>query len=219
MTEDDDLRLLLHSPALSLEPPARLADAVRAGARRRRMRTTVGGTLAAVAVVCVGILLGPGVKDSVDGLLTRSEQSAGGRVDPRAPAATSDVVTLQTINAAEVLTWFEGSAWCTRTTRLTRQQTCLGPVDAEHRGFSWVLPARSPSLTVDDQHLVAGVVPPDATRVIVHMKDGREYGGEIHDSRGFVRPVWSVLVDDSSQPVEYYAALDSAGREIGRKPA
>lgn len=219
MSEDGDLRILLRSPALTLDPPSDLPDVVRSRARRRRWRIRAGGGLALASLVAGGLLLGPTLADSVDGLSNGPGQSADAKPDPRAPEATSEVVTLQTINAAQVVTWFEGADWCTGTTRVTRQRTCLGPVDPNRPGFSRILPAASPSLTVDGQHLVAGVLPPDAARVLVRMKDGREYTAQVYDGRGFVLPVWWVLVDDSSQPVEYYAAVDQAGSEVARTPA
>lgn len=219
MSDDAELRLLLRSPALTLEPPSDLPAAVRSRARRHRLRARAGGGLALVTAVAGGLLLGPSVADSVDGLRNRPGQSAGAKPDPRAPDATSEVVTLQTVNGAQVLTWFEGADWCTGTTRVTRQRTCLGPVDPNRPGFSRILPSGSPSLTVDDQHVVAGVLPPEASRVLVHMKDGREYTAQVYAGRRFVLPVWWVLVDDSTQPVEYYAALDQTGKEIYRKPA
>jgi hypothetical protein len=37
-TEDDDLRVLLHAPALALDPPAALADRVRISAAPVRRR-------------------------------------------------------------------------------------------------------------------------------------------------------------------------------------
>src|SRR5689334_1961342 len=166
---DDDLRVLLHSPALTLEPPVTLPDQVRRRARRHRARTRATGAGVAVAVVAAALLLGPAVKGSIDDLRTRSDRASAPKTDPRAPQATTDVVTLRIVNSAEILTWFEGSQWCTKTTRVTAQRTCLGPVDPAHQGFSWVLPVHSPSVTVDDQYYVAGIAPPGATRIAVHM--------------------------------------------------
>ncbi len=214
---DDDLRLLLRSPALTLEPPETLAADVRRGARRQRLRARAGAGALAGALVAIGVLAGPDLAGSVDGLRNHPNQSAGVRPDPRAPAATTEVVTLQTINGAQVLTWFEGADWCTATTRITRQKTCLGAVDPQHRGFSWLVPSRSPSVTVDNEHVVAGIVPPGASRVGVHMSDGREFEGEIVVGSRFPVPVWSTRVDDSHGRVAYYVAYDLAGREIARK--
>jgi hypothetical protein len=218
-SRDDDLRVLLRSPALTLEPRATLPDDVRRQARHHRLRVRAGGSGAAAVLVAVGVLLGPGLASSVDDLRSRTSQANAFKPDPRFPQATSAVLTMREINGANLLTWFEGSRWCTSTTRHTNQNTCLGPVAAAHRGFSWVLPAGSPSLTVDNQHVVAGIVPPDASRVVVHMKDGREFEGVFVDDSRFPRPVWSTLIDDSHGTVAYYAAFDPTGKEIARKPA
>jgi hypothetical protein len=217
MTDGDDLRVLLRSPALALDPPATLAQAVRRQARRQRLATRAAAGVTAVAAVVALVALGPALIGAVDGLHNGPDQSAGLKPDPRAPTATSDVVTLQTINGADILTWWQGSRWCTATTRITRQDTCVGPVDPRHRGFSSVLPPGSPSLIVNSSHVAAGVLPPDATRVVVHMKSGRAYEAAIFQGAGFVRPVWSVLVDDRRTTVDYYAALDDSGTEIDRR--
>ncbi|MDT7572654.1 MAG: hypothetical protein QOE05_2828 [Actinomycetota bacterium] len=217
---EDDLRLLLRSPALTIEPPPTLPDVVRRKARRHRLRTRAVGAGIAVVLVGCGVLLGPGLKSSIDELRTHNTDSAAPKPDPRAPHATTDVLTLRIVNNAEILTWFEGSQWCTKTTRVTSQQTCLGRVDPAHQGFSWVVPVRSPSVTVDDQYFVAGVAPPGAVRIVVHMSDGREFDTEIVSGAGFPAPVWSsVRIDLSVGRVAAYIAYDGGGKEIARKPA
>ncbi|MDX6197924.1 MAG: hypothetical protein QOJ79_1075 [Actinomycetota bacterium] len=215
---EDDLRVLLRSPALTLEPPTTLPDVVRRKARRRRMRARAGGAVGFLAVVAIGLLAGPGLKDSIDGLRSDRSQPAELKPDPRFPTATTEVVTLQRINGAEVLTWFEGADWCTATTRVKHQKTCLGPINPAHQGFSRIVPSGSASVTVDNEHMVAGLVPPGASSVVVHMKDGREYDAQFADGARFLVPVWSSRIDDSTFPVEYYAAFDSVGREIARQP-
>src|SRR3954447_3560177 len=115
MTED--LRLLLQSPELALEPPRTLADDVRRQAHRRRVRTRVGGAATALVLVAVGVVAAPHITGSIDDLRTRSTNASAPKIDPRAPHATSDVLTLRIVNKAEILTWFEGSQWCTKTTR------------------------------------------------------------------------------------------------------
>jgi hypothetical protein len=220
VTDDNDLRTLLQSPALSLEPPVSLASDVRRSARRFRLHQRVAAGGVAAALVVGGLVLGPALSDSVESLRNRSEQSAGFQPDKRFPAATTEVVTLRQINGAEVVTWFEGADWCTATTRVTRQKTCLGAVDPQHQGFSWVVPARSPSVTVDDQHVVAGIVPPGAVRVIVHFDEGRYFEGTLVEGDGFPVQVWSALLqDDGHGRIDYYAAFDATGREIARKAA
>lgn len=216
---DDDLRVLLHSPALALEPPQTLTDAIRRTARRHRARARVAAGVATAGLVVIGVLVGPGLAGSIGELRESRNQPAAIEPDPRAPAATTDVVTMQRINGAEILTWFEGSRWCTATTRVTARDSCQGPVDPEHVGFSWVLPAGSASVTVDSQHVVAGIVPPGASRVIVHMTDGREFEGVITTGTRFPTKVWSTYLLGEPGTVEYYAAFDRLGAEIARQPA
>jgi hypothetical protein len=214
---DDELRRLLRSPALVLEPPSTLPADVRHQARRHRARRRLGGAGAALAVVAVAVLAGPALVDSVDSLRSQPTPADGFTPPPGFPAATSEVVTLQTLNGAKVLTWFEGSDWCTKTTRVTRLRTCVGPVDPDHQAFSWLLPAGSPSLTVDDKHVVAGIAPPGAARVVVRLRNGHDVETTLVDGGRFPTPVWSTVVDDRHSTVAYYAAFDAAGREIARK--
>ena len=217
---DDDLRVLLHSPALTLDPPQSLAEDVRRKARRHRHGTRAAGVGMTAVVAVAGLVVGPGVKSSIDDLRNDRNQAAPIKPDPRAPHATTDVLTLRIVNRAEILTWYEGSEWCTKTTRVTSQKTCLGPVDPEHQGFSWVVPVRSPSVTVDDQYFVAGIAPPGATRIVVHMSDGREFDTDIVSGARFPAPVWSsVGIDLSTGHVESYIAYDGGGMELARKPA
>jgi hypothetical protein len=52
------------------------------------------------------------------------------------------------------------------------------------------------------------------------MSDGREFESDFADGARFPVKVWSaLLVDDAQTPVQYYAAFDSTGTEIARKPA
>lgn len=216
---DDDLRLLLRSPALSLEPAADLSAVVRRRARQHRRRVRTAAASVTAALVVAGVLIGPSLQGSIDDLSNGRDQTAKDQTDARAPAATTEVVTIQNINGAELITWFEGARWCTAIARQTTKDACLGPVNPEHEGFSWVMPSGSPSLTVDDVHVVAGLLPPGASRVRVRMKGGREYAAAVVDGARFVMPVWSARIDDSAYPVEYFVAYDNSGREIARKPA
>ena len=220
LTDDGELRTLLHSSALSLEPSPSLSEDVRRSARRLRLRHRLEAGAIAALVVVGGLVLGPAISGGVESLINRPTQTAGLHPDPRFPAATTEIVTLQQINGAQILTWFEGGEWCTATTRVTRAKTCLGPVDPEHQGFSWVVPARSPSVTVDDQHVVAGILPPGAVRVIVHFDEGRSFEANVFEGSRFPRPVWAALLfDDTHGRIDYYAAFDSNGKEIYRKNA
>lgn len=207
----------IRSPAL--EPAGSLPTDVRRGARQQRRRARGLSAAVAAAVVAAGLLAGPGLVHVAQHLRHRSDATAA-VADPRFPAATSDVLTLLSINGATILSWYEGDYWCTATTHAIHRTTCLGPVDPEHHGFSWVVPAHTPTVSIGDQHAVAGIAPPGASRVIVHMRDGREFESTLAEGRGYLRPVWSaLLVDDTHGPVGYYAAFDQLGREIARKAA
>ena len=213
---DDDVQVLLRSPALALEPAPGLADSVRGQARRTSRRRRAGAAVATLAVVGLGIAVGPAAVDAYDGLRNREVQEAGPPRDPRFPAATSAVVTMRTLNGAEVVTWYERSSWCTAASRVSRSRTCVGPVDEEARGIPRFLTAGSPSLTVDNRLVVAGVLGTDVVRVKVHLVDGREFEAEVVEGAGFVRPVWSALLAGHSVPVEWVAGFDTAGREVAR---
>jgi hypothetical protein len=82
------------------------------------------------------------------------------------------------------------------------------------------VPARSPSVTVDDQYYVAGLTPPGATRIAVHMSDGREFDTDIVTGSRFPVPVRSShAINLSYGRVAYYAAYDANGVEFARKKA
>jgi hypothetical protein len=216
-TDEDDLRLLLHSPALTLQPTPGLADTVRARARRVTRRRRLTGAVASVALVAGGLAFGPAVADGIDGLRTREADSSPGFArDSRFPDATSDVVVMKTLRGAQLLTWYEGSEWCTVTTRVTQARTCVKPIDPNATGIPRYLGAGSPSLTVDDREVIAGVVGSGVSRVKVHLVDGRVYEGDIVEGRGFVRPVWCAVVEGPSSPVAYIAGYDQLGREVTR---
>jgi hypothetical protein len=215
-TDEEDLRLLLHSPALTLQPEPGLADTVRGRARRVTRRRRLTGALATVALVAGGLAFGPAVADGLDGLRNRESDSPGFARDARFPNATSDVVVMKTLRGAQLLTWYERSQWCTVTTRVTRKSTCVGPVSATATGIPSFLGAGSPSLTVDNREVIAGVVGTGVARVKVHLVDGRVYEGDIVEGRGFVRPVWCAVVEGPASPVTFIAAYDQTGREIAR---
>ena len=215
-TDDEDLRTLLHSPALTLQPAPGLADTVRGRARRVTRRRRAAGALASVVLVAGGVAFGPTVADGLDDLRNREDETPGFARDPRFPDATSDVVVMKTIRGAQLLTWYEGNEWCTVTTRVTQARTCVKPVDPDAAGIPRYLGAGSPSLTVDDREVIAGVVGTGVSRVRVHLVDGRAYEGDIVEGRGFVRPVWCAVVAGPSSPVAYIAGYDQLGREVAR---
>jgi len=218
-TDEDDLRVLLHSPALALEPEAGLADRVRGRAKHVRRRRAVVSTAAVVAVLAAGALLAPSVADGIDGLRNRADQQAGPARDPHYPDATSDVVTMRLLNGAKIVTWYEGSQWCTRTSRVTSAKFCVGPIKAEARGLPRHLNPGTPSLDVDALPVVAGIAGTDVSQVKVHMKDGREFDTDLVQGKGFVRPVWSAWLRGDPGTVAYYVGYDALGHEVARVQA
>ena len=215
-TDEQDLRLLLRSPALALEPEPGLADVVRGRARRVARRRRITSGVVAVAVIGGGVALTPVVARQVDELRNRPAQNAGLPFDRNFPNATSEVVTMRTLNGAQVVTWYEKSQWCTAASRVTRSRTCLGPVDAKATGIPRYLGPSSPSLKVDNWQLAAGVVGANVARVRVHLVDGREIEAELHSGKGFVLPVWSALIAAPAGTVDYVMAFDKEGRETTR---
>ena len=218
-TDEDDLRLLLHSPALGLEPEPGLADRVRGRARRVRRRRALVSTATAVALLAVGALLAPSVAGGIDGLRNRADQQAGPKRDPHYPDATSDVVTMRLLNGAKIVTWFEGSQWCTRTSRVTSTKLCLGPIKADARGLPKHLNPGTASLDVDGLPVVAGIAGVDVTQVTAHMKDGRDFDTDVVQGKGFVRPVWSAWLRGDPGTVAYYVGYDALGHEVARVDA
>lgn len=216
-TDDEDLRTLLHSPALTLQPTPGLADTVRGRARRVTRRRRAVGALSTVVLLAGGLAFGPALADSLDSLRNREEDSSPGFArDSRFPEATSDVVVMKTLRGAQLLTWYEGSEWCTVTTRVTQARTCVKPIDPNAAGIPRYLGAGSPSLTVDNREVIAGVVGSGVSRVKVHLVDGRVYEGDLVEGRGFVLPVWCAVVEGPSSPVAYIAGYDQLGREVAR---
>jgi hypothetical protein len=93
-------------------------------------------------------------------------------------------------------------------------------VEPSHQGFSYILPPRSSAVTVDDEHVVAGIAPPGSSRVLVHLNEGRFFDALITTGAGFAAPVWSALLfDDADGRVDYYTAFDGKGQEIARLKA
>jgi hypothetical protein len=215
-TDEEDLRLLLHSPALTLQPAPGLADRIRVKARHVRRRRAILSTAATVAVLAAAGAVAPSVADGIDGLRNRADQQAGPSKDPRHPNATTDVVTMRLLNGAEVVTWYEGSKWCTATSRVTSQTFCTGPISPDARGLPKHLNIGAPSLTVDNLPVVAGILGSGVHKVIVHMVDGREFDAEVVEGRGFVRPVWSARLRGEPGTVAYYLGYDRLGREVAR---
>ena len=212
MSPEDDLRLLLRAPQLSLDPTPGLPDRVRRRARviRRRQRAA-GGTLVAAALLTAG-LAGP----SLVARLRAPDQSAvaGQPVpDPRFPDATSEVVTLA---PAGIFTYFRGDQWCTVARRLSDSSTCsptgAGPTLSSVRG-----PGTN-SLSIDRIRLAAGLAGADVAKIELLLSDGSHLVADLTDGHGsFPQPVWSASVPPS-RTVERYTAYDAAGRVLGTRP-
>jgi hypothetical protein len=216
-TNEDDVRLLLHSPALALEPSSGLADSVRVRARGVRHRRRAASLALSVVVVAGAIVVGPSLAAGIEDLVTSSpNQSAGRQPDPRFPAATSEVLTLRTINGAQVVTWWEKSQWCTAVSRITSGRFCVGPVNPQGQAIPRYLNAGGPSLTVDRRSLVAGVARRDVKEVTVHLVDGRVLEGKLEDGDGFLLPVWSALIGDPAAHVAYILAYGEQGQELAK---
>ena len=217
MSTDEDLRLLLRSPALDLEPPPGLADAVRAQARRSRRTRRGAAALAAVAVVGLGVAVTPAVTTAIEDLQERADQEPAFQEDEAFPDATSDVVTMRTVAGAQVVTWYEGDRWCTAASRETTERTCQGPVRETDPGLPRYLDPSAPSMQVQRWSMAAGVMGNDVRRVRLHLVDGREFESEPHEGRGFVLPVWSALITGPIGEVAYVAGYDALGREVTRR--
>ena len=218
MSDDSDLRTLLRSPALALDPAPGLTDLVRGRARRTTRRRRGAFAAAGLASVAGALLLGPAVVDAVEELTNRPNPVAGVSPDPRFPSATSDVVTMRLLNGAQLVTWYEGSTWCTAVTRVTITRSCTGPVNARAKGLPGYLGPASKSLAVDRNRVVAGLVGEGIVRVKVVLEDGPEFEAQIVEGRGFARPVWSALLVGNPSPVKEIAGFGSDGREVVRVP-
>ena len=215
-TDEDDLRLLLRSPALQLDPAPQLAERVRSNARRVTRRRRGAAVVVSLTLVGAVASLGPTVATQIEDLRARGEQQAKVPRDARYPTATSEVRTLVTLNGAQVVTWWERSQWCTATSRVKNARTCVGPIDEDAPGIPRFLDAGTPSLTVDRRRVVAGVVGTGVRRVKVHLTDGREFTADFYEGAGFHRPVWAALLAGPAAPVAYVTGFDERGVEVAR---
>lgn len=203
---DDELGALLRSPALALEPPADLVAAARAGARRvQRRRRVAAATLTAAAVAAV--LAGTGLAGGVDGPPDRVATETG---DPRFPSATTPVVVLSELNGGEVVTFFEGRAWCTAAVRSGTAKACSRALGSEIPPFAFLRAPGNETLTVDRDTLVSGVLGTGIARVTVTVSGGSELTANTVEADGFARPVWWMQVTPDA-PVTGYTAYDAAG--------
>ena len=215
--DDRDLRLLLRSPALDLEPPPGLADAARAGARRARRLRRSAAALATVAVVGLGVAVAPAASTWLEELQGRSDDAPTFTQDKAFPDATSDIVTMRTVGGAQVVTWYEGDRWCTAPSRAGGERACAGPVRATDLGLPRYLDPDAPSMRISRWSMASGLAGSDVARVRLHMVDGREFESEVHEGRGFVLRAWSALITGPVGDVAYVAGYDALGREVARR--
>ena len=214
MTDDDDLRLLLRSPQLALDPSPALPDRVRRRARVVRRRRRVAGSGLVAAALLTGTLVGPG-------LLARARQggpatvATGPTADPNFPGATSEVVTLA---PAGISTYFKGPDWCTVARRQSEASICRTAEASGRPPLTTVLGAGTSSLSIDRITLAAGLAGQGVARVALRLSDGSTVEAAVTDGHGtFPRPVWWVEVPPH-RTVERYTAYDDAGRVLAGRP-
>lgn len=211
-----DLRELMQSPTLALEPLPTLDTVVRREARalRRRRRSV------AAALSLVGFAGGVAV---LPGLLApdRVMQVPGGMPteDYGIRGATSDVVLLEEINGAKVVAWYEGRELCIATIRVKRGRTCAPAVDpATTNAFPHVFPLEV--TRVDDRRLLVGQHLGDVDRagVTVRVDLDRQPGlvATGVSGRGFPLPVFYVELPKGAVPTEV-RGLDQDGRTVARR--
>ncbi len=213
MSPEDELRLLLRGPQLSLDPTPGLPDRVRRRARViRRRRRAAGGTLVVAAMLATG-LLGPTL---VARLRAPDQATVAGppTPDPRFPDATSEVVTLA---PAGIFTYFRDSQWCTVARRLSDSSTC-SPLPPGPPALSSVRGPGTNSLSIDRIRLAAGLAGPGVGKVELVLSDGSHLVAHLTDGHGsFPHAVWWASIP-TSRSVARYAAYDAAGLLLASRP-
>lgn len=211
-----DLRELMQSPSLALEPAPALDTVVRREARAllRRRRS------AAAALSVVGLV---GAAAVVPGLVApdRVVQGPAGMPteDYGIEGATSEVVLLEELNGAKVVAWYQGNTLCVATIRVKRPFTCAPAVDpATTNPFPYVFPLEV--TRVDDRRLLVGQHLRDAERagVLVRVDLDRRPGLPTTgvSGRGWPLPVFYVELPKGAVPTEVRGlALD--GRTVARR--
>ena len=210
MTEPD-LRALLASPALDLEPPADLVEGVHRGARRVRWRRAAG-TAALALVVLVGAA-------SVVPRLQADKPTTGQVAlppDSRFPQSTTPIAVLERLNGGEVVTFFEGARWCTASSRADTSTTCSRNIGAVVQPFAFLSRQGTESLSVDADGLVAGLLGDGVATVEVELSDGRTIRARSEQPGGFARAVWWLRVPAGAVVVGY-TARDDRGQPVARR--
>ena len=213
MRPEDELRLLLRGPQLSLDPTPGLPDRVRRRARVvRRRRRAAGGTLVVAALLAPG-LLGPTL---VARLRAPDQATVAGLParDPRFPDATTEVVTLA---PAGIFSYFRGSQWCTVARRLSDSSTCSPPATGRP-ALSSVRGPGSNSLSIDRIRLAAGLAGPGVGKVELILSDGSHLVADLTDGHGsFPDPVWWASIP-TNRSVARYTAYNAAGLLLATRP-
>jgi hypothetical protein len=203
---EDELGALLRSRALALEPPADLVASTRARAQRIHRRRRAG-MVAVTAAAVAAVLAGTGLVGGADGPPETVATDAG---DPRFPAATTPVVVLSELNGGEVVTFFEGRAWCTAAVRSGTAKACSRALGSGVPPFAFLRAPGNETLTVDRDTLVAGVLGTGVAEVRITLSDGRELTADDVKADGFPQPVWWMQVAPDTA-VTGYTAYDAAG--------
>ncbi len=216
-----DLKELMQSPSLALEPPPTLDSVVRREARAlRRRRRSVAAALAVIGFAGAVVV--------VPGLVSRNEpaQVAGA---PQVEGSTSTVMLLAEINGAEVVTYWMGSAWCTGVSRVTTTHLCTRRTGPGVDNFLALSGPDSDSLRVDDRQLSAGLIDDDVARVDAWLTDSPDtvvderadydvVATTIRRAEGFPKGVWWLEVPSGKYP-SALVAYDASGRELERSPS
>ncbi len=208
MTESD-LRALLASPTLDLEPPTDLVEGVRLGARRVRRRRAVGAAALAVAALAGVASVAPRIGGPTPGQVALAP-------DSRFPDATTPIAVLERLNGGEVLTFFQGARWCTASSRADTSTTCSRNVGAVVQPFAFLSGQGTDSLSVDADGLVAGLLGDGIASVEVEFADGMTVSAHSVQPTGFARAVWWLRVP-AAGVVTGYTAVDVSGQVVARR--
>lgn len=206
-----DLRELMQSPALALEPAPTLDTVVRREARAlRRRRRALGAALAVVGLAgAVGV---------VPALVSRDEpaQVAGfPSEDYGIKGATSGVVLLEKLNGAAVVAYYEGNELCIAPIRVKRTRTCAPAVNpATTAVFPHVFGLDA--ARVDDRRLLVGQAGRGVVDIRVDIEGQPPLIATQVSGRGFALPVFYAEIPKGAVVTGIRGfALD--GREIGRR--
>jgi len=205
-----DLRELMSSPALTVEPPAGLDETVRrrAGTVRRRRR------LAAAALGVAGVA-------AVVPLLPRlTDRTGPGLAAPPAPnygmrGATSSVVLLERLNEASVVAWFEGDELCTAAIRVKRDRYCAPAVNPQTPLALPLVLSAEHMPRVDDRQVAVGLLREGVAQVRVTLRRGKPLVATVRRGERFPLAVFFVVLPRGGE-VRAVEALGADGALLGR---